>query len=127
MANRVSIGDMASAINKQLEEYARLTTEGMKTAVTKAGNTVRSEIKETAPVRTGAYSKSWAVKKTAESTNSLEVTVHSRNRYRLAHLLEFGHARRGGGRVAAQPHIADAEKKGIEELEQEIERCIRNG
>lgn len=127
MASRVSIGDMASAINKQLEEYARLTTEGMKTAVTKAGNTVRSEIKETAPVRTGAYSKSWAVKKTAESTNSLEVTVHSRNRYRLAHLLEFGHARRGGGRVAAQPHIADAEKKGIEELEQEIERCIRNG
>ena len=127
MASRVSIGDMASAINKQLEEYARLTTEGMKTAVTKAGNTVRSEIKETAPVRTGAYSKSWAVKKTAESSNSLEVTVHSRNRYRLAHLLEFGHARRGGGRVAAQPHIADAEKKGIEELEQEIERCIRNG
>ena len=127
MASRVSIGDMASAINKQLEEYARLTTEGMKTAVTKAGNTVRSEIKETAPVRTGAYSKSWAVKKTVESSNSLEVTVHSRNRYRLAHLLEFGHARRGGGRVAAQPHIADAEKKGIEELEQEIERCIRNG
>lgn len=118
---------MASAINKQLEEYARLTTEGMKTAVTKAGNTVRSEIKATAPVRTGAYAKSWAVKKTAESSNSLEVTVHSRNRYRLAHLLEFGHAKRGGGRVAAQPHIADAEKKGIEELEQEIERCIRNG
>lgn len=127
MANRVSIGDMASAINKQLEEYARLTTEGMKTAVTKAGNTVRSEIKETAPVRTGAYSKSWAVKKTVESSNSLEVTVHSRNRYRLAHLLEFGHAKRGGGRVAARPHIADAEKKGITELEQEIERCIRNG
>lgn len=127
MANRVSIGDMASAISQQLEEYARLTTEGMKTAVTRAGNTVRGEIKETAPVRTGAYAKSWAVKKTAESSNSLEVTVHSRNRYRLAHLLEFGHARRGGGRVAARPHIADAEKKGIEELEQEIERCIRNG
>lgn len=127
MASRVSIGDMASAINKQLEEYATLTTEGVKSAVTKAGNTVRSEIKANAPSRTGTYAKSWSVKKTAESSNSLEVTVHSRNRYQLAHLLEFGHAKRNGGRVAAQPHIAAAEEKGITELEQEIERCIRNG
>lgn len=127
MASRVSIGDMASAINKQLEEYASLTTEGVKSAVTKAGNTVRSEIKANAPSRTGTYAKSWSVKKTAESSNSLEVTVHSRNRYQLAHLLEFGHAKRNGGRVAAQPHIAAAEEKGITELEQEIERCIRNG
>ena len=127
MADRVSIGDMASAINKQLEEYASLTTEGVKSAVTKAGNTVRSEIKANAPSRTGNYAKSWSVKKTAESSNSLEVTVHSRNRYQLAHLLEFGHAKRNGGRVAAQPHIAAAEEKGVTELEQEIERCIRNG
>ena len=127
MPNRVAIGDMASAINKQLEKYATLTTEGVKSAVTKAGNTVRSEIKANAPSRTGTYAKSWSVKKTAESSNSLEVTVHSRNRYQLAHLLEFGHAKRNGGRVAAQPHIAAAEEKGITELEQEIERCIRNG
>ena len=127
MTSRVSIGDMASAINKQLEEYATLTTEGVKSAVSKAGNTVRSEIKANAPSRTGAYAKSWSVKKTAESSNSLQVTVHSRNRYQLAHLLEFGHAKRNGGRVAAQPHIAAAEEKGVTELEQEIERCIRNG
>lgn len=55
----------------------------------------------------------------------MEVTVHSRNRYQLAHLLEFGHAKRGGGRVAARPHIAVAEEAGIEELEQLIERSLR--
>lgn len=53
--------------------------------------------------------------------------MYSRNRYQLAHLLEHGHAKRGGGRVAARPHIALAEQSGIEQLEQEIERCIRNG
>ena len=99
----------------------------MKKAVNDAGKTVRKEIQSGAPVKSGKYKKSWTVKKTAESATKLEVTVHSKNRYQLAHLLEHGHAKRGGGRVAARPHIASAEQSGIEQLEQEIERCIRNG
>ena len=127
MSSKVSIGNMASAIMESLNEYADLATEDMKTAVEKAGNTVRDEIKATAPKHTGAYRKSWAAKKTGEDSHSLTVTVHSRNRYQLAHLLEFGHAKRNGGRVLAQPHIAPAEQKGIEQLEKEIERSLQNG
>ena len=93
----------------------------------KAADTVKKEISATAPVGTGKYAKSWATKTTAENSHALEITVHSRNRYQLAHLLEHGHAKRGGGRVAARPHIAAAEEHGIEELEREIERSIRNG
>lgn len=112
---------------KELNEYADTTADGVKTAVQKAAKTVKTEIQAGAPARTGAYKKSWATKNTAESSNKLEITVYSRNRYQLAHLLEHGHAKRGGGRVAARPHIASAEQSGIEQLEQEIERCIRNG
>ena len=65
--------------------------------VRKAGNTVRKDIAASAPKDTGAYAKSWSVKKTKETSNSLELTVHSKNRYQLAHLLEHGHAKRGGG------------------------------
>ena len=92
-----------------------------------AGEAVRDEIREKAPKRTGAYRKSWAVKNTKETSNSLEVTVYSRDRYRLTHLLEFGHAKRGGGRVSGRPHIAPAEKTGMERLEAEIERSLKNG
>ena len=127
MATRVSIGNMADAIMQELNAYADTTADGVKTAVQKAAKTVKSEIQAGAPVKTGAYKKSWAAKNTAESANKLEITVYSRNRYQLAHLLEHGHAKRGGGRVAARPHIASAEQSGIEQLEQEIERCIRNG
>ena len=93
-------------------------------SVRKAGNAVRKEISQSAPKDTGAYAKSWSVKKTKETSNSLEVTVHSRNRYQLAHLLEFGHAKRGGGRVAARPHIAKAEENAIDTLEQEILKAL---
>ena len=52
------------------------------------------------------------------------MTVHSKNRYQLAHLLEHGHAKRGGGRVAAIPHIEPAEANGIEALKSKIERGL---
>ena len=45
----------------------------------------------------------------------------------LVLLLEFGHAKRGGGRVSGRSHIAPAEQKGIEELEQNIIRSLRHG
>ena len=53
------------------------------------------------------------------------MTVHSKNRYQIAHLLEHGHAKRGGGRVAAIPHIAPAEAYGEESLKNKIERGLR--
>ena len=127
MATKVSIDQMASVIMDGLKEYADLATDDLKAAVKKTGNEVRKQIQSTAPKASGKYSKSWSVKTTKESSNSMEVTVYSRNRYQLAHLLEFGHAKRGGGRVAARPHIAAAEQAGIESFEQAIERSLING
>ncbi len=127
MATKVSIDQMASVIMDGLKEYADLATDDLKAAVKKTGNDVKKQIQSTAPKDSGKYSKSWSVKTTKESSNGMEVTVYSRNRYQLAHLLEFGHAKRGGGRVSARPHIAAAEQAGIESFEQAIERSLRNG
>ena len=124
--DRVKIDNMAAEIMKGLDEYARLTTSDLKSSVRKAGTNVKKDIQANAPKKTGAYSKSWSVKATKETSNSLELTVYSPKKYQLAHLLEFGHAKRGGGRTKAQPHIAPAEEAAVKQLESDIERALRS-
>lgn len=121
---KIPINQLAQTINDNLKEYATLTSDEVKKAVRKTSTEVRKQIQATAPVRSGKYAKSWSVKTLSETSNSLEVTVHSRNRYQLAHLLEHGHVKRGGGRVKARPHIAQAEQSGIETLEKEISKAL---
>ena len=123
--DRVRIDQMAHVIMEGLQEYADLATDDLKKAVKKAGDEAKKDIPNNAPVKTGAYKKSWAVKTTKETSNAMEVVVHSKNRYQLAHLLEFGHAKRGGGRTRAFPHIAPAEQRAAELLEREVEAALK--
>ena len=122
--NSVDIDDLAAAVMEGLEEYVELADAKMKRAVRKTARQVKEEIAANAPKRTGEYAESWAVKKTGESSHSIEMTVHSKSRYQIAHLLEKGHAKRGGGRVAARPHIAPAEDNGEELLEELIRKAM---
>nr|WP_305141871.1 HK97 gp10 family phage protein [uncultured Acetatifactor sp.] len=123
----IRIDQLADTVMKGLEDYAKLAVDDLKTDVQKAGKKVKEQIESTAPKDTGKYAKSWTVKKTKETSDSIQVVVHSKNRYQLTHLLEFGHAKRGGGRVAARPHIAAAEQAGIDQLTRDIERDLRKG
>lgn len=120
-----SIDDMTDEIMKGLTEYADLADTAMKKAVRKTATSVKKEISENAPKRTGKYAKSWTTKKVKENSHSLEITVHSKDRYQIAHLLEHGHAKRNGGRVAGKPHIAPAEENGAELLESLIEKELK--
>lgn len=119
-----SIDDMAAEIMEGLEEYADLADAAMKKAVRKTATAVKNEISANAPVKSGRYKRSWTTKKTRENSHTLEMTVHSKDRYQLAHLLEKGHAKRNGGRVSGKPHIAPAEAHGEEMLTQLIEEAL---
>jgi len=120
-----SIDDLASEVMKGLTEYAELADTAMKKAVRKTATAVKNEISANAPKKSGRYQKSWAAKKVKENSHTLEMTVHSKNRYQIAHLLEHGHAKRGGGRVAAIPHIAPAESNGEVLLTELIEKALK--
>ena len=126
MSQKIKIDELADTIVKGMTAYSEVATEEVKKAVKKAGASVRKDISANAPKNTGAYSKSWTVKTTKETPTSWELTVLSNNRYQLAHLLEKGHALRGGGRQPAQPHIAPAEEKAVKELEESIGRSLKS-
>lgn len=127
MTERISIQNLSDEIMKGLKEYAEITSDKVKSAVKTAGETAVNEIKSNAPRNKGRYAKSWSVKTTKENSDLLVLTVYSRDHYRLTHLLEYGHAKRNGGRVPAQPHIASAEEKSVKKLEEEIKAAVENG
>ena len=125
MSRSCSIDELAEVINQGLQEYAELSAVGVKRAVRKSAKTVKEQISANAPVKSGRYAKSWVAKTTEENSQKLVQTVCSPTRYLLAHLLEKGHAKRGGGRVSGKPHIAPAEAAGIELLTSLIEKELK--
>jgi len=122
---RVGIDSFAAVLEQSLSDYGISTAANVKAAVTKAGKAVKDQIQSTAPRDTGRYAKSWSADTVKETASAKAVVVHSKKQYRLTHLLEFGHAKRGGGRTKAQPHIAPAEKAGFELLLSEVEKGVK--
>ena len=126
MSKTIKPDELTDEIMKGLEEYRDLSTDSMKESVEKVAKKVKKDIQSAAPVRTGKYKKSWKVTKTDENNERLVMTVHA-GRSQLTHLLEHGHAKRGGGRVRAIPHIAPAEEEGVKELEEDIRSALEKG
>lgn len=125
--NKVQVDQLANEILKTLADFHDMTNKELKSIAEETSEEVKNEISNTSPVgATKKYSRSWRIKKLRENANSILFVVHSR-RYQLTHLLEFGHAKRNGGRTRAIPHIAPAEQKGIESFEKKLKARIENG
>ena len=77
MSRSIRVDELAEAIEEQLNEYKALAADELKKAVKKAGKTAKTDINESAPVRTGRYAQSWKTKVTAEDAASIQVTVYS--------------------------------------------------
>ena len=99
MAN-ISIDQLAAEIAKGLSEYSQEVVEKVNISSEKVGKAAVKRLKESSPKRYGKYAKSWAVKTEPEIGQPHKRIVHVKApHYRLAHLLEHGHAKKGGGRV----------------------------
>ena len=124
---KVSIDELADAVMETMENVKKVSVDELKKGVKKTGQNIAKDIRNTAPVKTGRYAKSWSSRVTSEASDKIQVTVHSVGRYQLAHLLDHGHAKRGGGRVRAIPHIEPATEKNMATLESDLKRGIESG
>ena len=125
MSKKIDVDGLSVAIKAALVKYNEATAEEVKAAVKEAAKTVKQQIEKNAPKDTGAYSRSWKIKTIRETSNTIELKVHSKSHYQLTHLLEYGHAKRNGGRVAGKVHIAPAEALGNEQLEEAIRKVLK--
>lgn len=123
---RIRPDQLADTVKKELDDLEEDTIDKVKKAVQDAADTAVKDLKATSPKCTGKYAKSWTQRKVKETSSEKEIVVHAR-RYQLTHLLENGHAKRGGGRVAPRVHIKPVEEKVSEKLESDIRRGISNG
>ena len=126
----IDIDQLAAEIAKGRAEYSQDVVEKVNVSSEEVGKAAVKQLKQTSPKRPGSgkYAKSWTMKTEPEVGQPHKRIVHVKApHYRLTHLLEHGHAKKGGGRVEGKPHIRPAEEMVIREFMSEVEEAIKNG
>lgn len=128
MASNIRIDQLADEITRAVKEYTEDVSRAVEKKVDSTADKVLEEVKASHPYtdRTGEYTKGFKKTKQDEHGKTKRI-IWNRKHYRRVHLLEFGHAKRGGGRVRAYPHLRPAYEKHGAKLPDHIERIIRNG
>ena len=115
-----SIQNFSKELAAALANYSKEVSEGLEAAKIKTAKDVVKILKDNSPKKTGAYAKGWRI--TQVGTTQV---IHNKTKYQLTHLLEHGHVKAKGGRVAAKVHIRPAEQQGIEQFVSDVEKVIK--
>lgn len=115
---------MADSFSVQMRALLDEVNEDVRKATERNIQLVAKEavqkLKNTSPMKTGSYSRGWAVKR----ISSTDAVVHNRTDYQLTHLLENGHViknKKGTyGRAPAHKHIKPVEEWANDELPRRI-------
>ena len=116
--------NLDGAVRDILKEYSVDVTQAAGEAIEEVAKEAVKKLKKTSPRLTGKYAAGWTCEvKKGTVTNSATV-YGKKNTYPLAHLLENGHAKRGGGRVAPIVHIKPVEEWAVSEVEKRIREKV---
>lgn len=125
MKDRISIDALAGTVSEVLSEYAFLASSTVQSIIHEVAVETAEDVSSHAPSRTGKYASSWTSGYAKSRGNKSSETVYaSFPGSRISHLLEHGHAKVNGGRVAAIPHIATAEKNAEENIVKKIKDAL---
>lgn len=116
--------DLQVKIMALLEEYAEQADEAINEVIPKVAKDAAKQLRNTSPKQDGSYAKGWMAK--VEKTRlGVSGIVYNKDYPGLVHLLEFGHAKRNGGRTRAFPHVAPVNEWAEKEVVQRIEEALK--
>lgn len=117
--------NLERAMRDILQDYSAEVARAAAEAVTEVTKEATKKLRQSGPKRTGKYAKGWS-SKVEKTTMTVDAVVYGKHgTYQLAHLLEHGHARRGGGRkVDGIEHIKPVEDWAVKEVEKRIREKV---
>lgn len=126
MAKTIPLEKLGAEIEHILTEYSKEVTTELQDAtelVTKAGARAVSQNARAQFGGSGKYARGWRGQ-TERDRLSAEGVIYNATTPGLPHLLEHGHAKRGGGRVPGRSHIKPVEDKIIKDFERKVRGII---
>lgn len=123
---KTTVDTLAADVMAILEEYTgdieRLNTETVKEIGKKGVQSLKSS--SSVFGGRGKYASGWAVKAEETARTVSKATLYNGKLPGLPHLLEHGHAKRGGGRTAGKVHIQPVEEELIRAFEETLGRKL---
>lgn len=126
MAKKTSIDRLGAAIHDILAEYGDDVQANLADAVKQVSKKGAQAVKAAARSTfggTGEYAAGWT-SRTETGRFSAQGVIYNKDVPGLPHLLENGHAKRGGGRVQGRPHIKPVEETIVKEFEAEVKKGL---
>lgn len=122
MANKkVTLEQLPSAISAILDEYAGEISRYLPEITEQVGKAGVKAVKAVAKEKFNGkkYAAGWR-SVSERNRYGATVTIYNSRLPGLPHLLEHGHANRGGGRTEGRAHILPVEEKLIKQYEEKI-------
>ena len=113
--------DLRTSVGDILEKFSQEVGLILDDTIQEVAKEARKEVAASSP-GSGKYAKGWRVENTGTRIAPGSTIYNARPG--LPHLLEFGHALRGGGRTTAQPHVAPVNDQLAEKIEDKIRRAL---
>lgn len=121
-SRRITPDQLSAAVDQILEKYGDDVKDNVNSIVkdiTKQGVKMLKSQARSAVGGTGKYASGWTSQHETGRV-SAQGTIYNGTLPGLPHLLEHGHANRGGGRTAGRVHIAPVEEQLIKEFESKV-------
>ena len=120
------LDDMALEISRLIEKSLDFDRE-MEEALVDTAKDIISDIKETAPTgKSNEHLKDSFVYLKEGTKESKSVTIYSKTKGRLVHLVEFGFVHRSGRFVSARPFLRPSYEKEAPKMEERIKEAIED-